>query len=482
MSKLFSQMIIFRLSSLVIVLSVLSGPRHAVAQDSPEVLEFREYLGLVVENHPIIRQTDLLSETARQEVRIARSAFDPVLESRYYRKSFKGSNYFSIWENTLRIPLWYGVDILAGYENNGGPNINPEDLTTARGLTSVGVSIPLGQGLVIDERRATLRRARLLGDLAEAERVKTINKFLLEAAKQYWEWTLAYERLNYNQEGLEFAEFRLDATREKAQQGAAPAVDTVEAEILLQDFAVAYEKARVAYANASVVLSTYLWTEKLEPLEIPENVVPSTRGWRTEPIRRDSLNRLLRQAADNHPELDKIELKIQQLEIQRRYYSDLFLPKIKLNLNVLQTGFAPPEVYNPQFIDDNHKVKLTLVQPLFLRKVRGQRNLYKAKIQQANYDLLFTNQEILARVRASYNDWQSLEEQIAFQTAKVRNYRLLLAADIERYERGTGTLFLVNKRERKLVESRIKLAEFRAKYAKNKFYLQWAAGRVPVNR
>jgi outer membrane protein TolC len=436
---------------------------------------------LVVENHPIVRQTDLLSETARQEVRIARSAFDPVLESRYYRKSFKGSNYFSIWENTLRVPLWFGVDVLAGYENNGGPNINPEDLTTAQGLTSVGLSIPLGQGLVIDERRATLRQARLLGDLAEAERVKTINKFLLEAAKQYWEWTLAYERLNYNRQGLEFAEFRLSATREKARQGATPAVDTVEAEILLQDFAVAYEKARLAYENASVVLSTYLWTESLQPLEIPDNVIPSTRGWEIEPIQRDSLNRLLVQASDNHPELNKIDLKIRQLEIQRRYYADLFLPKIRLNINVLQTGFAPPEVYNPQFIDDNHKIKLKLVQPLFMRKVRGQRNLYEAKIEEANYDLLFTNQEILARVEASFNDWQSLEEQIAFQAGKVRNYRILLQAELERYEQGTGTLFLINKRQSKLVDSRIKLAELRAKYAKNKFYLQWAAGRVDVN-
>ena len=450
----------------------------AQEQDSVNVLEFREFLQLVVTNHPIVRQTDLLSETARQEVRIARSAFDPVLESRYYRKSFKGSNYFSIWENTLRIPLWYGVDILAGYENNGGPNINPEDLTTAQGLTSVGLSIPLGQGLVIDERRATLRQARLLGDLAEAEQVKTINKFLLEAAKQYWEWTLAFQRRNFNGEGLEFAQFRLLATKEKALQGAAPAVDTVEAEILVQDFAVAYEKASVAYENASVMLSTYLWTENLEPLEIPDNVIPSTRGWEVEPIRRDSLNSLLVQASDNHPELDKIDLKIQQLEIQRRYYSDLFLPKIKLDINVLQTGFSAPEVYDPEFIDDNHKIKLKLVQPLFLRRVRGQRNLYEAKIQEANYDLLFTNQEILARVENSFNDWQSLEEQIAFQAGKVKNYRILREAEIERYERGTGTLFLINKRETKLVESQIKLAELRAKYAKNKFYLQWAAGDV----
>jgi outer membrane protein TolC len=479
--KLFARMILKRLIVFISVISTLCCPKSALSQDTVEVLEFREYLQLVVANHPVIRQADLLSETARQEIRIARSAFDPVLESRYYRKSFKGSNYFSIWENTLRVPLWYGVDILAGYENNGGPNINPEDLTTAQGLTSLGLSIPLGQGLIIDERRATLRQARLLEDLAEAEQVKAINKFLLEAAKQYWDWTLAYETLDYNREGLEFAEFRLSATREKALEGAIPAVDTVEAEILVQDFAVAYEKALLSYNNTSLILSTYLWTENLEPLEIPENVIPSTRGWETEPIQRDSLNSLLVQASENHPELAKLDLKIRQLEIQRRYYQDLFLPKIKLNINVLQTGFAPPEVYDPQFVDDNHKIGISLVQPLFLRNVRGQRDLYNAKIEDAGYDLLFTNQEILARVEAAFNDWQSLEEQIGFQAGKVSNYRILRAAEIERFEQGSGTLFLINKRETSLVDSQIKLAELRAKYAKNKFYLQWAAGSISMN-
>ncbi|MFP4089119.1 MAG: TolC family protein [Cyclobacteriaceae bacterium] len=458
----------------------LLWPNVSSAQDTLEVFEFEEFLQMVVANHPIVKQAELLSETARQEIRVASSAFEPVLESKYYRKSFKGSNYFSLWENNLRIPLWYGIDILAGYEHNGGPNINPEDITTNRGLTSVGLSIPLGQGLLIDERRSTLRQARLLDDIAEADQIKTINKFLLEAAKQYWDWTLAYELLRYNEEGLEFAEFRLEATREKALQGATPAVDTVEAEILVQDFAVDFEKARLAYNNASLVLSTFLWTENLEPLEIPDNVIPSTEGWDLEPIQTATLNRLLALASDNHPELATIGFKIQQLEIQRRYYQDLFLPKIKLNINVLQTGFAPPEVYSPQFIDDNHKVGISLVQPLFLRNVRGKRELYNVKIREASYDLLFTNQSILADIEAAFNDWQSLEDQIVFQEGKVRNYLILRDAELERFDLGTGTLFLINKRETSLVDSQIKLAELRAKYAKNKFYLEWAAGRIGI--
>ena len=122
------------------------GPQAAFAQYDVKILEFNDFIRLVAANHPIARQAQLLSQSAREEIRVASSVFDPVLESQYYRKSFKGSNYFTLWENTLRIPLWYGVDVLAGYENNGGPLINPEDLTTESGPDFIRFVYPAGAG------------------------------------------------------------------------------------------------------------------------------------------------------------------------------------------------------------------------------------------------------------------------------------------------------------------------------------------------
>lgn len=468
-------------SILIILFSFISFlSNHIVAQDTVSIMDLREFLHLVVANHPVVKQAELLSESARQEIRIARSAFEPVFESKYYRKSFKGNNYFSLWENNLRVPVWHGLDILAGYEHNGGPNINPEDVTTDEGLTSLGISIPIGQGLIIDARRSTLRQARLMTDIAEADQVKIINKLLLEATKQYWNWTLAYERLRYNRMGLEFAEFRLSAIVQEVLAGALPPIDTVEAEILVQDFIVEYEKASLDYDNSSLIISTFLWSENQEPLEIPENVIPSTEGWEIEPIQKDSLNKLMALATENHPEIVKTELKIRQLEIQKRYYTDLFLPKLRVDANVLQTGFSAPKLYSPKFISENHKVGISFVQPLFLRNVRGQRKLYQIKIQSANYDLLYANQEIITTIKIAFNEWQSLQRQITTQEEKVRNYLILREAEVQRFHLGTSTLFLINKRETSLVSSQIKLAELRAKYAKNKFFLQWAAGSMEI--
>jgi outer membrane protein TolC len=62
------------------------------------------------------------------------------------------------------------------------------------------------------------------------------------------------------------------------------------------------------------------------------------------------------------------------------------------------------------------------------------------------------------------------------QQELVRNADLLLTAEETRFESGESSLFLVNQRERSLIEAKAKLVELTAKYAKAKYQLQWASG------
>ena len=52
------------------------------------------------------------------------------------------------------MPLWYGADVKAGFERGTGAFVNPESYTAPAGLSYVGVSVPLAQDLLLDERRA----------------------------------------------------------------------------------------------------------------------------------------------------------------------------------------------------------------------------------------------------------------------------------------------------------------------------------------
>ena len=76
-------------------------------------------------------------------------------------KNFHGTEYYSLWHGTFKIPTWYGIDLKAGYEQNEGYYLNPENNTPDDGLWSAGVNIRLAQGLLYNERMNNLKQAKI---------------------------------------------------------------------------------------------------------------------------------------------------------------------------------------------------------------------------------------------------------------------------------------------------------------------------------
>jgi hypothetical protein len=209
----------------------------------------------VLNHHPVAKQAALLNERARQEIRLTRGVLDPAFVTRFYQKDFDAQHYFTVWDNTLRIPTWYGIDIKAGFERNSGPFLNSQNFTPLAGLTYAGISVPLGQGLLIDDRRASIRQAQMLTTLADAEKIRVINNLLLQAATDYWDWTYYYYKWAFHRQGYDFAEFRFEAVRESFLLGDLPAIDTVEALMQVQNFDVMMRQSEVEFSSKGAILA-----------------------------------------------------------------------------------------------------------------------------------------------------------------------------------------------------------------------------------
>ena len=466
-----------RVFILCLFISLVTGRAYAQAQDSVQVLTLEQYHSIILANHPVASQARLLTEQARQELRIARGAFDPEISSKLQRKEFNSKEYYNIWDNTLRVPLWFGPALKAGFEKNQGQFLNPEKNTPTDGLSYAGITVPLGQGLFIDERRATLKQAKLMQGIAEAERVKLINKLLLEATKDYWDWLFQYRTVQLYREALDLADFRLQAVQIRAQEGDLAAIDTVEALMVVQDRQVQLQQALLNYNNNRLKVAVHLWAENAVPLELEENTVPTLLGSEIAALPPDSLEQLLQFARRNHPELVKLDLKGAQLEIEQRFAADKLKPKINVDYNVLQGDFyLNSEALDQQYLGNNYKLGVSFNFPLFLRQERGKLQLTKAKQQANALELVQSAREIEAGIVAAYNDWQALEAQILLQERAVANALTLRNGEITRFENGESSLFLINSREMKYLEAQVKLYELRAKYAKAKTFLYWAAG------
>ena len=151
------------------------------AQDSTSVMSLSEYLGYVKSFHPIVKQANLIINESEAKLMKARGAFDPKLEVDYDRKKFKNTEYYDRLNATFKIPTWYGIELKANFEENEGLFLNPEGLIPQDGLYSAGVSFSVAQGLLINERMASVKQAKLFREQAKVERDILVNNILFEA-------------------------------------------------------------------------------------------------------------------------------------------------------------------------------------------------------------------------------------------------------------------------------------------------------------
>lgn len=465
------------LPPLLIILFWCSHIPTILGQDSLS-LTYPEFYELVADNHPLIRQSDLITESARTELLMARGGLDPKIQGSFDRKVYKAKEYFNRGDVFLKVPVWLaGADLKIGYDRNVGETLSDDVRTGPEGISYVGFTVPIGQGLLIDSRRTTLRQARLFQEIADAERVKMLNKLVLNLTKDYWDWYFTFRQYRLAAEYYDLADNRYQAIRARALLGEAAAIDTVEALVTLLDRQNFLEQARLELRNARLVLSNHLWDTQQQPRELPEESFPQLTSGRI--IGEDQLDQLLEAARQRHPELLKLNLKRRQLQLDERLNRDMLKPALNLEAAALYKGFSLNGAEtNTGFsrLNDNYKLMIDLYFPLFLRKERGKLQAIRIKQLQNDIDLQQTQREISNEITTSYNDIKNLEAQIRTQLLAVQNQIVLVQAEIEKFNMGESSLFLVNSRESKLNELRIKTESLQAKYEKALATLLFAAG------
>ena len=108
-----------------------------------------------------------------------------------------------------------------------------------------------------------------------------------------------------------------------------------------------------------------------------------------------------------------------------------------------------------------------------------------AKADRADLELLATRRDVTLLVRTAINDLSQFEAQLALQRDAVRLFRILSAGEQAKFDAGESTLFLVNTRERAVLDEEIKLVALQAKYLAARAALAVAAGapgRLPELR
>lgn len=450
--------------------------------DSVMPLPIENFYFLITQYHPVAKQAGLLSEYARQEIRLARGSFDPKLEVEWLAKEFNGTEYYNILNGALKFPTTWPFDPKVGFEQNKGTYLNPEQFISNDFNYQqfyAGISLPLGQGLITDERRTALLQAKLLRDMNEAEQVKLINKLLLEAAKDYWQWYYSYYNFRLLNQGVRVAGEIFRRVKINYESGEAAPIDTVQAKITFQQRQIEQQEALISFLNTGVQLSTYLWDSLNNPLALSPQFAPVLKPepWTMTP---QGLQELIAQARDNHPDLRKIHVKINQLENERKLAVEYLKPKLNVSYVMLNQPFDPN--WNTSFnLSDNYKMGVDFSFPIFLRKERSKLAQTKLKINSTTYEQSLTERQIINQLQSSYNELVNTTAIIVQQREMVANYETLLQAELLNLENGESDLFKISIQQEKLIQSKSKLVKVLAEYEKQKALLYWAAGLRNLN-
>lgn len=457
-------------------LILLILPLLLEAQTSRQALSLDDFLHQVKQNHPLALQAGLARERASREVQQARGAFDPVAQFNYDNKRFRDKNYYGILESELKLPTRLGLDFKAGYDRSSGIYLNPEYTLPPGGLAYAGLSLPLGQGLFIDEERANLRQAMIRANAAAFEQTALLNDLLFEAAQVYWNWYAADREAAIYREAVAVAETRLEATIQTYLLGDRPALDTLEALLLLQSRQVDLADAQLRLQKAALALSNFFWDNNSQPAPAPDSLLPTgAAGFALLPL--DNWQQDLAELPASHPILSQYNLKLDALGVERRWKREKLKPKLDLSYNFLAEPVGG-EVWS-DLAFSNTKWGLSFKYPLLLRSERSGVAITNLKIQETQLDLEQKQLALQNKAAAYAAEWQNLGSQLATVESATGNYRLLLEGELERFNFGESTLFLVNTRENKLLEAQVKQVAVQVKRELARAGFFHAMGRLP---
>lgn len=422
---------------------------NLLSQNASNEFSFNEFLGYVKKYHPLVKQADLKLNEAQANLMLARGAFDPKIEIDYNKKQFKDKEYYSILNSSFKIPTWYGIELKAGFDNAEGIYVNPENTLPNSGLTSLGISVPVGQGLFINQRMADIRKAKIVTSLNTAERNLKAVEVIHDAAISYFNWKRSHDEVKLYEEYLENALIRYNGVAKLISEGDKPAIDSVEAGIVVKTRKLNLEEAKLKFTKARLELSNYLWLENNIPLELNENLHPENLLSKTikETLKINEFNEI---DLNNHPKIKALDAKIAILNVERKLKANALLPKLDLSYNYLS---EPSYIDNYRFED--YKIGLNFSLPLFLRKERGSLKLTKLKIQDSEFGLQFERKNLENKIKSQQQEIISLEKQQDYNTKLINDYVTLLNAEDRLFEMGESSLFVINSRENALVSSQI---------------------------
>ena len=438
------------------------------------VLEYNQFIELVKSQHPLAKKALNISAIGQKQQQSALGNFDPSVNFNFENKYSNKINYYSNANGEIKQGIFTGQSIKAGYELGQGDFVDPQNKTSSNGLAYLGVEFSVLQGLVIDKRRYEVLKSKQYNTLLQNESAILFNDLLFSATESYIDWLHDYTLVSINKRYTEIAELRFKGLIELSRVGERPFIDTVESGILMQTRLIDYSSSKIELNKTLYYLNNFRWLDDVNLKD--QTLIPTISLNQLEENCLKTFLKIKNNTNSQNPSLSYYSNKSKLLMLEKKYKAELIKPKLDLRYNALNIGSGSSVYYT-----NNYKWGVGFSMPLFLRTSINDYKIAGLQLKNNQFEFENKNAELNNKILAATKNVLEIAEQIQTSKRNLQFTRLLLDAEKVKFENNESSLFLLNTRESKVLDSEIKLIELQSKFIHNYLVYCYLIGDLQFN-
>ena len=332
----------------------------------------------------------------------------------------------------------------------------------------MGFELSALRNLITDQRRTAFKQAKVFQVQSDIVQRQMIQNLHLNIWSQYISWYVFEEQKNILNSSIALSNDRQIAIRKLFSAGGCSGFDTLETSVQLNQFVTKQKEISIFSEKTKILFSAHLWNSvknnrviDFTPMAIKSNILPSNKFFEI----LESKFILQNENTDSlilfQPDLQFYVQKSNSLKLDIKLKQSYVLPKFDLKYQYLTTDLSQ---YSSTNLANNHRLGLSFSAPLYFRSSRGELKTAKLKLLENEFETTLKQREIDTKLLALKKQTLAYKEILDMLKNVETGYYKLYQMEIKKFESGDGTIFLLNSRETRYLEAKLKTIEQFGKY------------------
>jgi outer membrane protein TolC len=346
-----------------------------------------------------------------------------------------------------------GARIYTGYRFSDGsfPIYEQQYATRDSGEINIGAMVSLWRDRIIDQERFLLEDARLEMGQKEVELLLTQMTVQFDAMTHFINCIAAGMMVTIAEEQLELAEARQNGLEMRLKKGDVAKIYLTENKQAILKRQSELVKARQYFNDATFKLSLYYRNEQGDPIVVSKDSIPSIMP-PPDTLSLSSLDQEIERARSLRPEMIDVSIQQQRNENELKLSENSLKPRVDL----IVEGARDLGSGDVELGGTDTKIGLNISIPLQQNIGEGKVRQRQAEARQIEQRKRLLNDRIATEIQSVANAYHTASENLGITQEEMKAASDMHKAERIRFEQGAADFFLLNLREERMAEARLR--------------------------